>query len=201
MVERQRHVQLPVAPGLNRAAPGRRGNHSKNQAHQEVPMKLPSIQHILYATDLSENARHALTYAVSMANRYGAKITVMHVIETLSASTMSIISSYLEEEQLERIRTDKEQAAVRMMTERVQGLCNEIEDACPYTEILVERGNPVDRILRQIETGDYDLVVMGTRGLGRFEEAMLGSTARRVIRRSRVPVLVVQLPKGTQQKA
>lgn len=163
-------------------------------------MTLPIIQRILYPTDLSENARHALSYAVSMANRYGAKITVMHVIETLSPSAMTVISSYLEEEQLERIRTDKEQAAVRMMTERVQGLCNEIEDACPFTDILVERGNPVERILHQIETGRYDLVVMGTRGLGRFEQAMMGSTTRHLVRRSRVPVLVVQLPKGTQQK-
>jgi len=41
---------------------------------------LPEIRKILYATDLSENARHAFGYAVSLANRYGAGITIMHVL-------------------------------------------------------------------------------------------------------------------------
>lgn len=157
-------------------------------------MILPEIKNILYATDLSENARHALGYAVSLAKQYDARITLIHVIETLSKSAISLISSYLEEEHLARIRADKEQAAIRKMTERLQSLCSEIEASCPYTNIMVERGNPVDRILRQIDSGQYDLAVMGSRGLGRFEEAVMGSTTRRVLRRSRIPVLVVRLP-------
>lgn len=158
-------------------------------------MILPEIKNILYATDLSDNARYALGYAVSLANRYDAQITIIHVIETLSKSAISLISSYLEEEQLKKIREDKEQAAIQKMTGRVKDLCSAIQDACPYTNILVEQGNPVDRVLHQIDSGQYDLVVMGSRGLGRFEEAVMGSTTRRVLRRSRTPVLVVRMPK------
>ena len=45
-------------------------------------MELPNIQikKILYATDLSENAVHAFAYAVSLANLYGAGITILHVL-------------------------------------------------------------------------------------------------------------------------
>jgi hypothetical protein len=45
-------------------------------------MNLPNIQikKILYATDLSENAVHAFSYAVSLANMYGAGITILHVL-------------------------------------------------------------------------------------------------------------------------
>ena len=45
-------------------------------------MKLPNIQinKILYATDLSESAVHAFSYAVSLANMYGAGITILHVL-------------------------------------------------------------------------------------------------------------------------
>jgi nucleotide-binding universal stress UspA family protein len=45
-------------------------------------MKLPNIQikKILYATDLSETAVHAFSYAVSLANMYGAGITILHVL-------------------------------------------------------------------------------------------------------------------------
>ena len=61
-------------------------------------------------------------------------------------------------------------------------------------EIVVIRGNPVDEILEQAEKRDCDLIVMGTQGHGFLEDVLLGSTARRVIRRSKKPVLVVRLP-------
>ncbi len=45
-------------------------------------MKLPDIQikKILYATDLSKSAVHTFSYAVSLANMYGAGITILHVL-------------------------------------------------------------------------------------------------------------------------
>ena len=61
-------------------------------------------------------------------------------------------------------------------------------------EILVTRGNPVDEILAQAEERTCDIIVMGTQGHGILEDALIGSTARRVIRRSKKPVLVVRLP-------
>lgn len=43
----------------------------------------PKIEKILFATDLSENAEHAFTYAAAMAEAFEARITVLHVIEKL----------------------------------------------------------------------------------------------------------------------
>jgi len=59
---------------------------------------LPKIQKILYATDLSENARHALGYAAMLASALNAKITVLHVVEDLSATGKALILDYLGEE-------------------------------------------------------------------------------------------------------
>jgi nucleotide-binding universal stress UspA family protein len=61
-------------------------------------------------------------------------------------------------------------------------------------DIIVERGNPVEKILKQAEEKKCDLIVMGTHGQGKLADAMMGSTARRVLRRSVKPVLVVRLP-------
>ena len=47
---------------------------------------IPEIKKILYATDLSENARFAFGYAASLANRYGAQIVMLHVIEEISSA-------------------------------------------------------------------------------------------------------------------
>ena len=42
---------------------------------------IPEIKKILYTTDLSKNARHAFSYAASIANRYDAGVTILHVLE------------------------------------------------------------------------------------------------------------------------
>ena len=61
-------------------------------------------------------------------------------------------------------------------------------------EIHVKEGNPVEQILKQADESDCDLIVMGTHGTGSLADAMIGSTARRVVRRSLKPVLVVRQP-------
>jgi len=61
-------------------------------------------------------------------------------------------------------------------------------------DIIVVRGNPVEEILKYREEKNCDLIVMGTHGQGTLADVMMGSTARRVLRRSVKPVLVVRLP-------
>ncbi len=67
---------------------------------------------------------------------------------------------------------------------------------CPLEEgnILVQAGNPVNRIISVAEKGNYDLVIMGTHGHGKLEGAILGSVAGGVISRCSKPVLVIRLP-------
>jgi nucleotide-binding universal stress UspA family protein len=61
-------------------------------------------------------------------------------------------------------------------------------------DIIVVRGNPVEEIIKCSKEKNCDLIVMGTHGHGTLADAMIGSTARRVLRRSLKPVLVVRLP-------
>ena len=66
---------------------------------------------------------------------------------------------------------------------------------CEFTtdEIVVASGNVVDEILATVDSRRCDLVVMGHHVRGKFGEAFLGSTSRRVLRQCRVPVLMVRL--------
>jgi nucleotide-binding universal stress UspA family protein len=59
----------------------------------------------------------------------------------------------------------------------------------------VKEGDPSDVILDNAHNGDFDLVVMGTHGHSAFVGAMMGGTARRVLRRCKIPVLAVRLPR------
>lgn len=163
---------------------------------------IPEIKKILYTTDLSENARYAFGYAASMANQYGAKITILHVLEDFSSNTKTLVVGFLGEERWQEVRKKKEQEFLDTVMTRLDKFCEDMKselEACPFLvdEIITRQGNAAQEILLQAQTGDYDILVMGTHGQGIMADALMGSTARRVVRRCKKPVLVVRLPEKT----
>jgi nucleotide-binding universal stress UspA family protein len=62
-------------------------------------------------------------------------------------------------------------------------------------EIIIKKGNPEDQILQQAEERNCDIIVMGSHGHGAIAEAVIGNTVRKVLRRSKIPVLAVRLPR------
>lgn len=163
-------------------------------------MVVPKIKRILYATDLSDNARYAFAYAATLANALDAKVYVLNVIEDPPSGAGSAISQFLGEERWEELKKTNQEKVVDMLRERLQNFCNETQDElpeCPFItqELLVKMGHPADTILRSAEEFDCDLVVMGSHGVGGIMGAMLGSTSRQVSRRCKRPVMIVRLPK------
>jgi nucleotide-binding universal stress UspA family protein len=162
---------------------------------------IPEIKKICYATDLSENARYSFGYAVSLANRYGAGITILHVLEDVSAYQDSLVINVIGKQKWEELRKANEQKVLDTIKERLEKFCEDVSrelPACPFItdNIIVKIGNPVEEILEEVEASGCDMVVMGTRGHGILANAMMGSTSRRVLRRCKKPVLVVRLPEG-----
>jgi len=161
---------------------------------------LPDIKRILYATDLSENARRAFGYAASLANRYGAEIIVLHVIEDFSPSATFQLAAMFGEDKWKEVRNRQEKEVIETIRKRLETVYREawpemVDHDFLAGNVVVKTGEPVNQILKQAEQTGCDLIVMGTHGQGMFAEALMGSTARRVIHRSRTPVLVVRLPK------
>ena len=164
---------------------------------------IPEIKTILYTTDLSDNARYAFGYAASLANRYGAGITILHVLEEMSPYADSVVINILGEEKWKEIRDANEQEVLETIKTRLEKFCEDVSSElpdCPFITdaIIVKIGNPVEEILEGAEAGDCDLVVMGAHGHGVIVNAMMGSTSRRVLRRCKKPVLVVRLPEGEE---
>jgi nucleotide-binding universal stress UspA family protein len=165
-------------------------------------MILPKIKKILYVTDLSENARHAYSYAASIANNYGAKVTVLHVIEEFSRYALERISMFLGDEEWGQVRKRNEQEVVDAIKTRLETFCEETSDEfpeCPFIteKISVKVGLPSTVIVEEAHKGEYDLVVMGAHGQSTLADTMIGSTARRVLRRCQKPVLAVRMPEKT----
>jgi nucleotide-binding universal stress UspA family protein len=162
---------------------------------------IPEIGKILYATDLSENARHAFGYAASLANRYGATIVILHVLEDISPSSNEHLAAMLGEDRWKELQARKRAEVLATIESRLAAFCDDEKAklaTCPFvvSDILVRTGTPASEILEQARKMRADVIVMGTHGRGTFAEAMLGSTARRVVRRSETPVLVIRLPQA-----
>ena len=159
---------------------------------------VPEIKKILYATDLSENARYAFGYAATIANRFGAGITLIHVLDNGSPYRESLLVNVLGEKKWNQIMKENEAKVVKMFKERLEKFCEEMADqlpACTFItdKIVVKVGHPVDKILEEAEASHCDLVVMGTHGHGILGNAAMGSVSRRVLRRCKKPVLAVRL--------
>ena len=162
---------------------------------------IPDIKKILYATDLSENARYAFGYAVNLANRHDAKITVLHVVEELSSFAKSMVADMMGEKRLADIKREKEKDIISDLKARLVEFCDDVQfeaPSCPFVvdNTIVVTGHPVDQIVHQAEETDADLIVIGSHGRGGLADVTLGSTSRRVLRRSAKPVLVVRLQKN-----
>jgi len=160
---------------------------------------IPNIRKILYATDLSENAAHVFGYAAGLADRYDAKVTVLHVLENISVNTGRQLESMLGNERFLELQQQRQQEGIDKIRSQVETFCrdlaSEMQD-CKLTveDVRVAEGDPARQILETAEQIGCDVIVMGTHGERDLAETMLGSTARRVVRRSAIPVLVVRLP-------
>jgi nucleotide-binding universal stress UspA family protein len=174
-------------------------------------MDLPKVdvKKILYATDLSANAYYAFAYAVSLADLYNASITFIHVLSEIPDLLDKSIIGYISEERWEEIKSQNvEEAREAIIGKRrdhpairdaLHHFSENVKDGregggVVTDDIIVVRGNPVAEILKYSEEKSCDMIVMGTHGQGTLADAMIGSTARRVVRRSPKPVLVVRLP-------
>jgi nucleotide-binding universal stress UspA family protein len=158
----------------------------------------PEIKKILFATDLSENADHAFSYAAVMAEAFDAQVTVLHVIEKLRPNAELLMASILGYSDTEELRHDSEMEMIERIKVRLDRFCSAAVDQFPgcrfkLKQAIVEPGNAAERILHHVETGAYDTLVMGSRGHGLLKESLMGGTSRKVVLSSTIPVLVIPL--------
>lgn len=159
---------------------------------------LPNIQTILYATDLQGHDPKVFRYAVSLAERYQAKIVLLNVLEPLSPSAQAMVNSVLPKGEPEHIHEDWVKHVQETLQRQLRDFCNqelgvEPEDCGVVTDILIGEGQPAATILQKAKLVDADVIVMGTHGRTGVSEMLLGSVAHKVVHRSPIPVFLVPL--------
>ena len=160
---------------------------------------IPDIQKILYATDLSHNSVYALRYAMNSAIKHHADLVILHVLEKVDPASKVMLDLYFYENRHQeildkRITETKALIKKRLMTIRD----NELKDNSEFENIIISieiyEGFPAEEILSSAEKLNCDAIIMGTHSKGVIANTFLGSTAKRVLRRTRKPVLIIPLP-------
>ena len=172
-------------------------------------MKLTDIQikKILYATDLSESAVHAFSYAVSLADMYGAGITILHVLAEFPGE--EFITNMINTDTWEEIKNrnyseardqligkKRDHVALKEVLEAFSDKtkADAVDQTFVTDEVLIKHGTPAEVIVETSQELNCDLIVVGTRGHGVIADILVGNTAKWVLKHSPIPVLVIRLP-------
>lgn len=137
------------------------------------------LKNILVPIDFSENGKQALRYAVPFAKQFGAKITLLHVIEP-TYYPMEYV--YL---------ADDTRDLAKIAKKKLSALSRKIGSGC-FNEALVRVGSPFHEINSAGSELKSDLIIIATHGHTGLKHVVLGSTAERVVRHAPCPVLVVR---------
>ncbi|HYV39595.1 MAG TPA: universal stress protein [Gemmataceae bacterium] len=139
---------------------------------------------ILHPTDFSQHSQIAFLQSVELAQQFGARLVVLHVVETLGPENVTF----------GEVATQLEPAGYQ------QRLLAEVRQIQPppsaniVVEHLLAEGDPAAEIARVAREQGCGLIVMGTHGRTGLRRLVMGSVAEHVIRHAVCPVLVVPLP-------
>jgi nucleotide-binding universal stress UspA family protein len=135
---------------------------------------------ILVAVDGSKSSIKAFEKSIYLAQRCNSKLDVIHVVLESTYGGDSSRTFDLIEELKDKGKKLLEQFKSQAIRDNVQ------------VETLLELGDPAQIIIDTANKSDYDLIIMGSRGLSVFKELLLGSVSFKVLHHVRCPVMVVR---------
>ena len=137
----------------------------------------PHLRRILVGYDGSTQAERAVDVALSLAQSLDASVLIFAVARPPEPPTSVELEAVLDD-----AREHYEQA--------FQAIRNRATDQVELTT-AIGVGHPAEQIVHKAETEDIDLIILGRRGVSRFEKWLLGSISERVLRYAHCPVMVV----------
>ena len=174
---------------------------------------LKSVKTILFATNLTKNSVPAFEAAVTLAMTFKAKIVLLHVLEKLPDYIEGRLAGLLGEEKWNQLmhahQTEARQILIgkrsssKLIRQALQHYCSEagIDDACTGYQsqeiVIAESGDVAERIIENAIAQDCDLIILGAHE-GLFTKQSLGSTVKSVLKKSKIPVLMVPFVEGEE---
>jgi nucleotide-binding universal stress UspA family protein len=144
---------------------------------------MKEIKKILFPVDLSEASPRIAVAVNTMAAKFGSEIHLLFVARVFEHFT----SIYVPHPSIDRFERELAEGAEKRLSEFRNDLFKEF--SAVRTEVRI--GNIPEEIVRYAEEKEIDLLIMGTHGRTGLDRAVFGSVAERVVRSSKIPVLLV----------
>ena len=138
---------------------------------------------ILVAVDGSPDAEAALAHAAALARDQNARLTLLTAIPPLPATALLASGA-----------APPRSEVIRHYADTLRHATDSLPDDVSVTTLLVE-GTPARALIQRAESGDYDLIVMGSHGHGRLHASLLGCVSQKVLHASPIPVLLTRAPR------
>lgn len=143
---------------------------------------------ILIPVDGSPPSLDALKTAINLAKTTQSELTVLHVVDLSSAYVFLETMTALNSQQIHTMADEMETNGKRILNDAL----NEIKSASIICNSILKTGRPATMICETAKTDQFDLIIMGNRGLSDFKGLLLGSVSHQVLQRSHCPVLLVK---------
>jgi glycine betaine transporter len=142
-----------------------------------------NIKNILCPIDYSMYSEKALNYAIEIAEKYGSKLYVIHVLD------MRVYD--MNESELYNFNIIDESTIEELRDRLLKCVKEDVRSKIPVETIIVQ-GVPFVEIIKAAKDHTIDLIVMGTHGRTGISHAIIGSVAEKVVRKAPCPVLTVR---------
>ena len=144
---------------------------------------------VLLGTDGSRGADFTIKTLGRLADPARTEMTVVSVVPTYSPMLFPVAgAAYVPPEVYQQ-----NEAVEKQMRNRAQRQANhaatKLRDSGFEVEAHVESGNPAEQLLKEAESGRFDLVAVGSRGMGPFRRALLGSVSDHLVRHCRAALV------------
>lgn len=154
---------------------------------------MSTIRHILVPTDFSPAADAAWRYALTLSDKFGSRICLLHVVAPppYAVDPLGTKAFVL---QLADLSGTMEKDSRRSL----EAMVTKLHRTDRRVSVETATGSPAGQILKIAARKKADLIVIGTHGRGAFSRALLGSVADKVLHAATIPVLAV--PGGVRRK-
>lgn len=146
---------------------------------------MKDFSNILVAVDFSDSSDNAFQLAMTLAQKFSARLLILHVIN----EPIDLRGFYVPHISFDNLEEEIREGANKLM----ESFCRQhISDFDNYESLIVP-GIAHEEIIKQAENQGAELIVLGTHGRTGLDHVLFGSTAEKVVRKSKLPVLTVRL--------
>ena len=150
------------------------------------------MKKILVSVDGSEHSQNVVNAALEIGKFQKTQITLLSVVQEEVAYYYGEYLNYDQIQKLSQANKTMYEETKKGLEKLLDELGKSLETENIILEKIVQTGSPAEEIVKMAESGQYDLIIIGSRGLSASKKLFLGSVIQRVLNEAKCPVLVVK---------